>query len=99
MPAITEAHVVLVKGQKFGQQNTPEDNDVMPTPWEEFLEKHGKIKPQRFQVHLVVSGFAERDDARGFAENFMSCGSMFVFNNKKRNLYRLEVEADEKHSP
>ncbi|TAH36547.1 MAG: hypothetical protein EYC62_02570 [Alphaproteobacteria bacterium] len=99
MPTITEAHVVLVKNQQLTQQNPINDDDCLPTPWEEFLEKHGKVKPQRFQVHLVVSGFSEREDARGFAENFMSCGSMFVFNNKKRNLYRLEVEADEKQNP
>ncbi len=94
MPSITEAHVVLIKKPFESEQD--EACVAMATPWEEYLEKNNRIKPQRFQVHLVVSGFSEREEARGFAENFMSYGSMFVFNNKKRPLYRIDVDSDDK---
>lgn len=95
MPTITEAHVVMLKNQKnylSGQESDLIDDT--PTPWEQFLTKDRKTAPQRYQVHLIVSGFSAREDARGFAENFMSYGSIFVFNNEKRPLYRLEVEPE-----
>lgn len=51
--------------------------------------------PNRYQVHLVVSGFSERVDARHWTETFMSCGSMVLFDNeRKRPLYHLEVETN-----
>jgi len=92
MPTITEAHVVQIKNQSQAAAQATNDNDL--TPWEEFLVQHRKIKPERFQVHLVVSGFGEREDARGFAENFMAYGSLFVFNNNKRPVFRLDVESE-----
>jgi len=91
MPVVTEAHVVLVKNSRPGIPNDNVDPEV-PTPWEQYLEQHGQAKPNRFQVHLVVSGFSDRDTARDFAEQFMSCGSLFVFNNKRRPIYQLEVD-------
>jgi hypothetical protein len=72
----------------------PTPNDGEWTPWEEVVAQQRKIKPERFQVHLVVSGFGEREVARGFAENFMAHGSLFVFNNSKRPVYRLDVESE-----
>lgn len=97
MPSITEAHVVLLRNS-----TTPGDTAAMAeddlTPWENFLAKARNIRPQRYQVHLVVSGFGERDDARQFAENFMAHGSVFVFNQKRRPLYRLDVANDQGES-
>ena len=92
MPSITEAHVVQIKNQSQSVPQTYNDDEL--TPWEEFLVQHRKIKPERFQVHLVVSGFGEREEARGFAENFMAHGSLFVFNNSKRSVFRLDVESE-----
>jgi hypothetical protein len=90
MPNITEAHVVLLKQPHAQTDAVNADEDF--TPWENFLAKARNIRPQRFQVHLVVAGFGEREEARQFAENFMAHGSIFVFNQKRRPLYRLEVE-------
>ena len=97
MPNITEAHVVLIKNQQDAYPNP--DSAPELTAWENFLSKARNIHPQRYQVHLIVSGFSEREDARGFAENFMSYGSIFVFNQKRRPVYRLEVENDAAASP
>ena len=96
MPTITEAHVVLIKSNKnsFDMCNQDVREYDNPTPWEQYLEQHNNVRPQKFQVHLVVSGFAEREEARSFAENFMSYGSIFVFGSKKRPLFRLEVETE-----
>ena len=94
MPVITEAHVVLIKSHKPGSLESDDMNDNQSTPWEDYLVRQNKYKPQRFQVHLVVSGFTEREEARGFAENFMSYGSIFVFGDKKKALSRLEVESE-----
>lgn len=98
MPAITEAHVVLIKNHKPGYTDIrPEEMEAdINTPWEDFLQKDRKTAPNRYQVHLVVSGFAAREDARGFAENFMAHGHIFLFNSQKRPLYRLEVQSDQK---
>ncbi len=93
MPVITEAHVIRIHDPYQARFNNDIPiEDLEASDWENFLVSQNKTLPQRYKVHLVVSGFQLREDARAFAENFMANGSLFVFGRGNRPVFRLEVE-------